>query len=61
MRNYLGECPCGSGKEAEAQFDARDIFLNYTCSVCHKEKMSKYRPDVLENPNYDCDETIESE
>ena len=48
MRNYLEQCPCDSGKEAYAQFDGRGIFLCYTCDDCHKEKMSRYRPEILD-------------
>lgn len=54
-------CPCGSGEWPEAQYDARSIFMCYTCSQCHELQMSKYRPDVLTNNNYWHDEPIEEE
>lgn len=59
MRLYLPECPCGSGREAGAEFDGRGIFLVYACSKCRKEKLSRYRPEVLTDSFYECDETIE--
>lgn len=54
-------CPCGSGLEPEDQYDARGIFLCRTCVKCHKNKMSKYRREVLENPNYEASEPIEED
>jgi hypothetical protein len=53
-------CPCGSGRESFWQNDARGIPLCRTCSKCHTMKMKEgYRYDVLNNPNYQCDEQIE--
>jgi hypothetical protein len=40
-------CLCGSGKLWSPQYDARGIFLTYTCENCHDRKMGTYRPDVL--------------
>ena len=40
-------CSCGSGKPKSAHYDARGIFLTYTCEDCHDRKMAGYRPDVL--------------
>ena len=37
-------CSCGSGKPKSAQYDARGIFLTYTCEDCHDRKMAGYRP-----------------
>lgn len=54
-------CPCGSGLESDWQYDARGIELCRTCPKCHKEKMKKYRPDVLSDPNYWSDEPIEED
>ncbi len=53
------ECMCGSGKFKEAQYDARGIYLCSTCEDCHARKMRGYRPEVLTNPNYECDEQVE--
>ena len=61
MKQYLAKCPCGSGKEASAEFDARGIFLTYACPDCREEKLSKYRPDVLTDPNYWADEDIDED
>jgi hypothetical protein len=61
MKTYLEDCPCGSGQEADAEFDARGIFLAYVCPKCRKEKLSRYRSDVLTDPGYYCDEPIEPE
>jgi hypothetical protein len=55
----LQQCPCGSGQFPDAQYDARAIFLCYTCSKCEREKLKGYRPDVLSDPNYWADEAIE--
>ena len=54
-------CPCGSGEPREEQYDARGIFLTFTCSRCEKEKLSHYRPDVLTDPGYWHDEPIEED
>lgn len=43
------------------EYDARGIYLCRVCDHCVKERLSKYRPDVLRNPNYWADEPIESE
>ena len=39
--------------------DARGIHLCKACNACEKEKLNKYRPDVLTDPNYIADERIE--
>jgi hypothetical protein len=54
-------CPCGSGKRKSAQYDARGIFLTYTCDDCHDRKMAGYRPDVLTDPGYWTDEPIDED
>jgi hypothetical protein len=54
-------CSCGSGKLWSPQYDARGIFLTYTCEDCHDRKMAKYRPDVLTNPSYWTDEPIDDD
>jgi cbb3-type cytochrome oxidase cytochrome c subunit len=56
------QCSCGSGEWKEAQYDGRGIFLTYTCHLCHHEKMSKYRPEILEHyTQADVDEQIEED
>lgn len=54
-------CPCGSGKDSYWQYDARGIECCRTCEDCHDRKMASYRPEVLTDPNYECDEVIEPE
>jgi len=54
-------CPCGSGKYREELHDARGIFCCFYCEDCEKEKRSRYRQDVLDDPNYWHDEPIDEE
>jgi len=54
-------CPCGSGKDSSWNDDARGIPLCRTCVDCHDKRMAGYRPEVLTNSNYQCDEAIEPE
>lgn len=54
-------CPCGSGLDSAWQYDARGIELCRTCPKCHREKMRRYRPDVLSDPSYAAEEPIEGE
>lgn len=44
-----------------ALHDARGIFCCYVCATCEDEKRSRYRADVLEDPNYEADEAIEGD
>lgn len=44
-----------------ARYDARGIFLARTCKLCHDTVMSKYRPEVLTDPNYWHDEPIDED
>ena len=54
-------CMCRGERPREAQYDARGIFLCYTCDICHEEQMAKYRTDVLTDSNYWCDEPIDGD
>jgi len=54
-------CSCGSGQERWAEYDARGIFLDYVCETCRAEKLSKFRPDVLTDPDYWHNEPLEEE
>jgi hypothetical protein len=54
-------CSCGSGKLWSPHYDARGIFLTYTCEDCHDAKTARYRPDVLTDPSYWTDEAIEDD
>lgn len=55
------ECLCGSGMDRRAEYDARGIFLCYTCPKCRKAKLAGYRPDVLTDANYWADEDIDGD
>ena len=60
-KRYRERCSCGSGQRADAIYDARNIFLTFACDKCRKEKLSRFRPDVLTNSNYWADEPIDSD
>jgi hypothetical protein len=55
------ECSCGSGEQPEEVYDARGIYLTKVCSKCREEKLSHYRKDVLEDPEYWHDEPIDED
>jgi hypothetical protein len=55
------QCPCGSGKFPEANYDARNIFMFYGCAVCERGKLKQYRAEVLTDPNYETTEAIEED
>jgi len=54
-------CSCGSGKPSSRQYDARGIFLTYTCEDCHNTRMAEFRPDVLTDPSYWTDEPVDED
>ena len=58
-RNEPRPCPCGSGLDSYWQFDARGIELCRACPKCRKEKLARYRPEVLTDSQYQADEPIE--
>lgn len=43
------------------EHDARGIPLTRVCDTCRDEKLSRYRPEVLTNPNYVANEPVEPE
>ena len=43
------------------EYDARNIPLGTCCEICQTDLLSKFRTEVLTNPNYECDEQIEPE
>jgi hypothetical protein len=51
-------CTCQSGEYREAQYDARGIFLTYTCRKCQRAKLAGFRADVLTDADYWADETL---
>lgn len=55
------KCNCGSGLESTWKNDARGIPLARVCPQCRDEKLSKFRLDVLTDPEYDHDEPIDPE
>lgn len=52
-------CACGSGLPKRPNYDGYGIFLTYTCTKCHDEKMTEFRPDI--HTRYDADEPIEAD
>ena len=46
-------------QEAYWEYDARGIPLCKVCDACRAERLSRYRPEVRSNPNYEADENIE--
>lgn len=55
------KCACGSQKDSWWQNDARGIPLCRVCPDCKKDKLAKYRTDVLTDSNYWADEQIEED
>ena len=55
-------CPCGSGEDdVWWEYDARGIPLAKVCKFCKDKKLSVFRPEVLNDPDYYADEPIEPE
>jgi hypothetical protein len=52
-------CRCGSGLQAYAISDARGIPIGLACGACETKLKSRYRPDIFDDPDYECDEQIE--
>ena len=52
-------CSCGSDKNSWWENDARGIPLARVCEDCRDEKLNRFRPEVLVNPNYLTDEPID--
>ena len=48
-------------EERWPEHDARGIFLCFVCDKCYTERMSKYRPEVLTDSNYDMDEELDND
>lgn len=57
----MKNCPCGSGKNSWWENDARGIPLARVCVDCKKQKLSKFRPEVLTDSQYETDEPIDEE
>jgi hypothetical protein len=55
-------CNCGSGEESYWEYDAQNIPLCRVCNVCRREKLSRYRPEILTGyTQADVDEPIEED
>lgn len=63
MSNHRTDCPrCQrEGVYAEEHYDARGIYICRACDDCWKEIKKGFRPEVLDDPSYECDEAIEEE
>ena len=61
MRQFLEECPCGSGEPAWPLVDARGIFCSYVCEECEQRVRAGYRPDIFEDSDYWSDEPIDED
>ena len=46
-------------RESWLATDARGIPIGKVCSECEQERLSRYRPEVLNDCNYDSDEPID--
>ncbi len=56
----INRCQCGSGEQAQWEYDARGIELCKACSKCRKKKLSGYRREILTGYDQsDVDEPIE--
>lgn len=40
-------CPCGSGEDRFAIFDAAGVFLTYACDRCEDAKIKRYNPEIF--------------
>lgn len=53
------QCDCGSGQIPFAVNDGYGIFLFYGCNKCARNKLKRFRTDIMER--YETDEPIEPE
>jgi hypothetical protein len=51
-------CPPGQRRPLH---DARGIFCCYVCDRCEDEKRSRYRVEVMTDPNYEASEDIDGD
>ncbi len=55
-------CECGSGLPSHWEYDAQGIPLCRVCPECIEEKLSHYRPEILNGyTQADVDEPIEED
>lgn len=59
-RDYtVSDCACGSGKSRYPLSDGRGIFLTYVCEDCETERLSEFRPDIMDR--YEASEEIDED
>jgi hypothetical protein len=62
MFGRIIKCNCGSGNASWWAYDAQGIELCRVCDACEKEKLSRYRPCILEGyTQEDVNEPIDPE
>jgi len=61
MKTQLQECPCGSKEFPWTETDARGIPIGYVCEKCVAKARGQYRPEIFNDPFYECDEQIEED
>lgn len=49
------------GNYSWIEYDARGIPLGRVCDLCREARLAAYRPEVLTDPHYECDEPVESD
>jgi len=55
-------CDCGSGLPSQWELDGNGIPLTRACPKCRKEKLKRYRPEILKHYTQEqVDEPIEPE
>jgi hypothetical protein len=54
-------CPCGSGKHSWILSDNRNISCGRVCDDCEEKVKSKYRPEIFQDGNYECEEQIDDD
>ena len=54
-------CHCGSGEPWFELRDAAGIYCCRCCDRCEAAAKAKYRPEIFEDPGYECDEDKEPE
>jgi hypothetical protein len=62
VQKYTGTyfvCGCGSGEVPYELKDGYGIYLTSACTRCEREKLKRFRPDIMER--YDTDEQIEGD
>jgi len=56
--NELAYC-MHENQDTWGEHDARGLYLTKVCDRCVDYKLAQYRPEVLTDNNYECDEPIE--